>query len=653
MATGVPDAEEQRNSRQALEEGRAAAQALSPTHLAEVVRAQKQEAESARKDLRTSWSRWWDLWESRVDLSGKEEWQAQIWVPKPFAAVEQACALIQRAVVDSPEFYGVDGQDKQDKLKAQHVWKPLLKVMIDESHFAQKFMDGVKTGFITGVAGYLKFRWQSARVPMLAGAQMNPMTGQVEPVFQPKVRSFLAVDWVDPCKIYRDPDSAPRENFSGAYLYHTEWKDRGAIRAMQQAWNAQVIEEVLADSAGRTGMATGHGMTPSDERERDRRLLPWDRSRFRRQYLVDEGWLDIPDENGDTIFPDALMVHCAGKILYGPVENPLWAVDIQTGRRKWPFLAGSPIVHPSQFEGRGIMEQIQDLTWLYSHLFMLFMDGLNWTVNPPTEVQQDILVDWDDLSHYPGKLWVKKGPTPALTPAAIGKMDVGAILGSLQYLEQITQNVSFVSDFAIGLPGTRSDVTKGEVQIKTAQSLAIFEAMGRNIEGWGRECLEMMHHLGLQFLSDFSTPSVRRILGEGNANLLAQASLAERIEMLQGNFDFTFTGVTQALQKSDQLARLAQFGQLMSTRPYVDMLLQQPQVFLQVLRSYRDTLGLADRIQLPDDPQVAAGPGQMSDGLPPELQALLNGAPNAAQAPIHPGGDQGAVNPAVAAGLPG
>ena len=667
-AITAPHPEEQRHDPRAWQEGAQAAQKLSKEHVVEVIKEQKAESEENNRELRTRWALWWDLWENKVDLQDKEAWQAQVWVPKPYTTVEQATGLVQRAVVDSPEFWGMEGTDRRDQQLATAVWRPILKVLLGKAHFSTKYLDAVKCGFITGVAGYLKFRWPTTAVKQLQGASFDPATGQTRPVYGQRLRSSLAVDWIDPRKIYRDPDAKPREQFSGAYLYHTEWKNRADLRAMQEAgWNADAIQRVLDTGTGSTSVNPTR--TPSDEQAYDQDAGKWRRSKFRQAVLVDEGWHDLPNEHGDIVFPDALTVHGGGELLYGPVENPLWAVDLQTGRRKWPFLAGVPLGHPKRFEGRGVVEQITDLAWVYSNLFMLFLDGMNWVVNPPTEIQQDALVDPDDLSHYPGKLWVRRGAgaQAALAMAQVGRLDVGSILAALSYIEQVTQNSSFVTDFAIGLPGNRSDITLGEVQVKTAQSLSIFEAIGRNLEALGRDGVELAYDMSVQFLSESSDPSIAAILGDANAAWLAQASLDQRMAALQGNFDFTFTGVTQALQKSDQLAKLGEFGKLAGAMPYVQLLgTTQPQVFMEILEAYRDILGLGDRIhiQSPTPAQQGMVPGGMAQpgmppgidpataamGLPPEiLQALLGGGGGAPPTPAGP--PQGRANLATANGV--
>ena len=203
-------------------------------------------------------------------------------------------------------------------------------------------------------------------------------------------------------------------------------------------------------------------------------------------------------------------------------------------------------------------------------------------------------------------------------PAQIGQMKMGEVLAYLQYVAQLAQNADFVTDFAVGLPGTRSDITKGEVQIKTAQSLAIFDMMGKNLEHFGRECVEMTVNFLSQYLSDFTDPQVAELIGPENAQVLMSLPLHERINELQGDFVYSFTGVSQALQKEDMLRRVVQFGQLAASVPYIQIIGQQsPKVFVQILNTIRDLLGLGDKITLPEDQEMMAGAAQPTMPLAP------------------------------------
>lgn len=608
MATiTAPHPDEQRNDPRALAEGQEAALRLPKGHLAELCRVQKQEAETATSELRARWKEWWELWHGEVTFDGKEDWQSQIWIHKPFAAVEQGVAIIQRSLLDSPEFFGMTGVDEDDKLASAHVLKPLLKLLLNHAKFVPKYSDVIKVGFITGVAGYLKFRWASSRVPHVMGATVDQETGFILPSFSSSRASILAIDYVLPWRIYRDPDSIPRENFSGTYLWHSEWKDRPALQAMiDRGWDREAVMTLLSKS----GSTSGNGQTIDQREEAERRQQQWARHKFRKGYLVDEGWVDILNEDGDVVFPNALMIHSEDEILLPPRDNPLWATDLTTGRRKWPFVATSPIMHPARFEGRGILEQDQPLSMLFNNTMNLSNDAMNWIVNPGAEVFQGGLVDWDDLAHYPGKLWVKNVKEQVLSPAQWGKVDLSAVLAYLNFVNQERQNSNFVTDMAVGLPGARSDITKGEVQIKTAQSLAIFEMIGRNLDFGGQVAVELAFDFIAQYMggNDYISPAVVSILGPHKAMLLAQMPLADRVAHLQGQFDFTFTGVSQALMKEQLIRSLLQFATLAASGPYAGR--TNP---TQILRMISELLGLNDRIDVFDP---APPPGMVLPGLP-------------------------------------
>lgn len=640
----MPSLGEIQNDPRARMEAMGKAQGLKKEHLVEVVRAQKTEAERATAELRKRWRVWWRMWQNEVEFAGKEDWQTKLWVPKIFTAVEQATALVQRSILETDSPFGADGNNDRERQLATLLWNPLLKLFLTKADVAYKFADATKVGFITGVAGYLKVRPTTVAVPKLMSAQIDPASGRVIPAFTAKPKSCITIDFVLPWNIFRDPDSRPRQNWSGSYIYHSEWKDRAALTPMKQnGWDPEALDRLLASD--HTKQETDW-LTEGQREEAERKQYTYERHKFRKSYLVDEAWCDILDENGDVVLPSALMIHSGGEIVYGPVDNPIWATDLNTGRRKHPFIAGTPIVHPSRFEGRGIAEQDAALSQLYSNVFMLWADGLNWVINPPTEVFQDALVDWEDLEHYPGKLWVKHTADQALAPASMGTMDTNAIMASLEYIDRIRQNSNFVTDFAVGLPGSRSDITKGEVQIKTSQSLAIFEAMGRNLEGMGSDLVGLTYDLILQYFNDYTDPSVARLIGPQAAMVLQTIPIQERVDMIQGDFQFKFSGVTQALMKSEQLAKVLQFATLAATPQYA--MLVNPSNVLQVIG---DLLGVTDRIQIATAPPMMPGQVPGAPGAPTPLPGAnpMAGAPapQPMQVPAGPMGQpaqQGPVN---------
>lgn len=593
----MPTTDELRFDSRARMEARAKVKGLPESHLVELIQVQREESRTSNERQRKGWEEDWRLYQSEVDFSDKEDWQSQVWIPMPFSATEQATAIIQRSLLDSSEFFGIDGVEERDKALAEHIWKPLIGLQFNKAGFVHKFADAVKVSYATGISLYLKFRWRSVPYPILAGMEMDPTTGSLVPVFQTKRRGGLTIECVPPWQVYRDPKSRPREQWSGSYLIHEEYIDRAFLTAGQEAGYYRNAENVKEGSAG----STGHTDTGPDV-EAKRRQQEWHPHKFRKPILASEWYGDILNEHGDIVYPDAVMTAAGGQLIYGPADNPLWAVDHKSGRRKWPMIAFSPLSHALRFEGFGILKAVAPIAVLFSNLFNLFADGLNWAVNPATEVDIDILDDWDDLEDFPGKLWAKRGQGKALQTADRGRMDSSTVLAAMQFIQQLWQNESFVTSFVAGLPGTRSNITKGEVQIKTQQSMGIFEGMGRNVEAGGTAAVE----LAFDFLSQYGVNSpdaeILQVLGPKAApfvRLLAMMDPIQRMQELSGNFNYTFTGVSAALMKADMLGRLMQFAQVAAQELYAGR--TNPS---EILTAIADTMGLRDRITVSEEQMV-------------------------------------------------
>lgn len=610
----MPSVEELRWDSRARAEARRRLEGLGDTHLVRLVQAQREEARRSTERQREEWEDAWRHYQSEISWADKEDWQSRYWIPHPWTSVEQAAAIIQRAMLDSPEFFGVEGTDPRDKQLAAQVWKPVLSWALQRSRFIPKTADAAKMALACGPA-YLKLRYHPFAAPRLGG--VDPQTGQ--PSFEVRMRAAMAVDTIPPWQIYRDPNSRARSQWSGSYLIHEEWVD-WAYLAEQGARKVFRNLEGLGRAGGSSGgvASSGPGFGVSGQEVAQRRQQVWQPHEFRRPHLAAEWWGDVLDANGEVVYPDARMIVSGEALLFGPADNPLWAVDSESGRRKWPIIGLCPLSHPLRFEGVGILRAVTPLAALLSNLFNLFADGLNWSVNPETELDTSVLADWDDLERYPGKLWLKHGPSQALSPAQSGKVDVGATLAVLQYVNQLIENHGFVNHFVAGLPGTRSNITRGEVQIKTQQSMGMFDAMARNLESGITAAIEVALDLHLQYLTDWSDPTLVDIVGERNASALNLMDPAARWETLGGNFDFRVTSISAALQKADLLGRLMQVSQLVALPPYAG--LTKPHELLQAIV---DTLGLRDRIEVADQPMVPVAAAEQvlakAMGLPPEV----------------------------------
>jgi hypothetical protein len=607
------DVHDARFDPRARQEALATVRAMPDQHMVEVMTVQQQESMRATSNLRRGWEEDWRLYQNDIAWNDKEEWQSTVWIPMPWQAVEQATAIIQRSMLDSPDFFGLDGWTPREKTLATKVWGPALKQALHKTSFIPKFADATKIAFATGIGAYFKIRYSGFAAPTLAGMTMDPVTGEPSPIYEPQLQRYLNLELVPPWQVYRDHRSRAREPWSGSFILQEEFVDQAWLGARRgRLENLDQVREGTSRTAG--------GRFDSPEQQERRRGQTAERHRFRKEYRVREWYGDVLDENGEVVFPDAMAMDINETLVIRPQETPLWAVDTQSGRRKWPLVAFSAISHPMRFEGFSILRAVTPLAVLLSNLFNLYTDGLNWAVNPATEVDLSVLEDWSDLEHYPGKLWRKNGSAQALRPAQIGSMDSATVLHALQYIDQQFQNNSFVTAFVTGQPGTRSNITKGEVEIKTQQSMGVFDAIARNLEAGGAALVEVIFDTLHQHLSGFSAqPNLVALLGEEQARWLDQLHPIERMQALGGNFQFHFTGVSTALQKSQLLGRLMQASTIAANDPYRGY--TNPQ---EVLQALVDVLGVRDRIHVSDRPMVPVHeiPMLLQSG---QLDAMLAG----------------------------
>lgn len=594
----MPTLGELRFDARARLEGMKAARALPKGHLEEVIRVNRTESAQATSTLRAQWDEDWRHYQSDVQWNDKEAWQSQVWIPMPWTAVEQATAIIQKALLDSPEFFNLEGGSDKARQLAQVLWRPLLKQVLNKAGYIPKFADATKYGYAIG-QGYLKFRYPRSAVPTLTGVFTDPTTGQMMPQFSVRNHGFLQIDLVPPWNIYRDWRSTSRDQYSGRYLIHEAPIDRADLlqRTEAKLYDPEVVQSLPL--TGTTQGASATSLRSSMESDAMRAGLSMQTGQYRIPYWGSEWWGDVPDRNGEIVCTDMMMLAVNDRLVFGPVDNPLWAVDLRTGRRKWPFIGLSPLSHPGRFEGQGIIRAVAPLASLFSNLFNLFIDGSNWEVNPPSEVDLAILEDWDDLEHVPGKLWLKRGQGHAFAPAQMGRQNTPAILATLQFVDQMFQNNSFVNSFLVGLPGSRSYVTKGEVQMKTAQSMGIFDAMARNLEYAGAEGVALAHDHVWQYMTEWTDPSIQDLLGKRTAMMLHLMPYAHRLRELRGDYNYTFSGISSAIHKADLMGRLLQVGQLSQTGGYQGLV--DPD---QILTALVDVLGLRDKIQVNKVPSM-------------------------------------------------
>ena len=121
----------------------------------------KKEADDATRDRRRQADELWSLYQNNQDYGKKKDWQSKVFVPKIFMAIEQATAIVKRAVMSPRRLFKLTPIHPDDELakKNRQEAERLLKRRLKESNFATSYAESMKEAFITGL-GLPKVLWE-------------------------------------------------------------------------------------------------------------------------------------------------------------------------------------------------------------------------------------------------------------------------------------------------------------------------------------------------------------------------------------------------------------------------------------------------------------------------------------------------------------
>ena len=262
----------------------------------------------------------------------------------------------------------------------------------------------------------------------------------------------------------------------------------------------------------------------------------------------------------------------ADQVILPPTNNAFETIP-------WPGVSFSPFAHILRFQGIGILEGVLSLWWIICNLMNLDIDNFTWVVNKMTEIDPSMMADPSDFERYPGKMTVRKtGASGSIFNEVGATAHTADVLARIQQWYQMFQNGSTVNQFVEGSPGTRADITKGEVEIKTQQSLGIFDSIGRDLEVGAVNVLWVIYETIMLNWSVLSAPSIERVLGDqydDTARIFAEMDKDTRRQILKSKCDITVSGISAELQQWDKIDKLQPF--------FADM---QSPIFSQYIRPY-------------------------------------------------------------------
>jgi hypothetical protein len=224
---------------------------------------------------------------------------------------------------------------------------------------------------------------------------------------------------------------------------------------------------------------TWYSRTPqlTEEELARRKGMVYSKSAFQKSLLVLEFWGTVLSPRGETLLPKATFTSAGGRVITEPKASPYPTL-------RWPGIGFSALPHMLRFDGRGLIHGIRSLWYLMCNMMSLHADHLNWAVNPMLEVDISSLVDQSDTDVYPGKVFQTYGSQQGqqVVRAVDLRSQANELIAMLNFYDMRHQDGGLLDYSAMGSPGYRAEVTKGEAAQNLNQSMTVVGSMGKNLE---------------------------------------------------------------------------------------------------------------------------------------------------------------------------
>lgn len=547
------------------------------------------EADQARKPIRSTWDKMWNIYNNCYDFSDKAEWQSQSYIPKIPNTVRMASSILKRSLIRSKTFFRVDSDLPQYKAYAPAIHKD-LEVWLRENKFVESFTEAVMMGMLTNLMIFKVFwRYDDLDIDMqgkavshdigydiikdkssagvspeqLALASMMPPPEGAAPglavpglnIPMPKTRrGSLVIKPVNPYFFYLDPTGRNKYCFHVVILDLSDLKDRAKEMGYDPVEVAK-IEESFSKQEW-------------DYRESVRRGQSTSSDSNRKQVILYEFWGDVIDEEGNVTNKNCTWTIANEKYcIRKPTKNPNW-------HGLAPF-AFCPIVkRPFSVYHKGYLEDVYGIANSITDLFNTLMDANSYAMAKAFEIDVDLVYDPDQLltGVYPGKTLLKRsGGNP--NARMVQEITLGSIqpqsLRIYQELDREFQNGTGLSEFLIGKPASRGRPTATEVVEKGAQALSIMEDIALDIEdGLFAPLLNLCYMTLLQYQTDFSDPRLQSLGDDVRMQLGAFQYLpaAERRKAIDA-FKFYCRGMSAVVSKSQEMQKALSYATIVSQTP--------------------------------------------------------------------------------------
>lgn len=475
-----------------------------------------------------------DMYWNRYDFSDKADWQSQNVMPEVPGFVDRFAAAMKDAMVSTPNgFYNVtDPYDQEQDIcnsikDMTDVWlsvagKNQVGQLLDFSSF---FEEQMKMGAMMNCAGVVLWK--------------DDVPG-----------GRVAVESVDPRFVWLD------HTYRDLYRIRRTEVDAIEIARMSKQKSSKGMNIYNIDEMSRLVGS----LVMDQQRKKELSGIGQEETSDRKPIVLDEYIASVMDRDGNILMDNEVVVVANdGYIIRGPEKNPFW--------HKKDWMVYSPMMPvPLSPYGRTYMEDFASLAKVFNDLTNLILDATYMASMNAYAVVPAMLKDPTQLNTgvWPNKVFqLEEGYTAEnfMKSIELGTLNQGAI--------DIWNNIKSELSLAAG----QNDISMGQIPDKThisanatagAQQSAssMLRSIAQTVETRFLDpLLDLIWKTGLQHVSK-NDSRMYQAMGD-----MAPALIGQRRELIKRPITFQARGISQLIQKQQQLSALLNLMQVLAQQP--------------------------------------------------------------------------------------
>jgi hypothetical protein len=506
-------------------------------------------AKEGRSNAEQRWKIAQAAYECRYDFGFKSAHQAKAYVPRLTRNVDVVAQYLRRMLVENQQFFTVTTpSSKLEDIANAAVIQRLVQFIVERNNLDEQFTKLAKIGLLYGIV--------VMKVYVAPRKVTHVVVGDDGKIRSVERNSYsIKLELVHPQDFYIDPTGLNKFVIQRILVEKSDLYDFADLNLLDR----DAVEKLIAKGEGHLAKVETPLKTPQE----------------RPMFMLFEYWGDWWDDDGNLLHRNiwaifGAVVGADGNelpdfvLLKGPMPNPYW-------HQKPPFVWSSFSPLPSKaVYPMSVSDFLVDLQREYTRLVNAMIDGAIFDAVNLFEVNELMAEDAKELDEiWSGKIIRRRGDQPVITPVQLGKMPTAASF-MLQLMERYLLEGFGVTETVLGYLSSRGRPTATEVMTARAHAFSAIEEMGRMVESNFMEpLLERVFQVAMQVLPDLADDEMLNALGDMSPTLrrLMSLSAEEREALVRGGYRFQVRGMSMALTKAQELARINEFIQIAAQIP--------------------------------------------------------------------------------------